>query len=69
MSAANRLSPLVACLALLMIVAVLPPFVFLVMSSVHTFEPDGSYGALTFAHFQRILGDGRLWPLLLNSAI
>ena len=62
-------SPLVAVLALMMVVAVLPPFVFLVMSSVHTFEPDGTYGSFTLQHFQRIFSDGRLWPLIVNSAL
>ena len=53
----------------LLALAVLPPFLFLLLASVHEFEIDGSYGALTLNHFRVIAGSGKLFSLVLNSAI
>ena len=59
---------LVTGLAGLLALAILPPFLFLLLASVHEFEIDGTYGALTIAHFKAILASGKLASLLLNSA-
>ena len=53
----------------LLALAVLPPFLFLLLASVHEFEIDGSYGALTLDNFRAIAESGRLSTLVLNSAI
>ena len=59
---------LVTGLAGLLTLAVLPPFLFLLLASVHEFEIDGTYGALTIAHFKAIMASGKLASLVLNSA-
>ena len=60
---------LVIALVGLLALAVLPPFLFLILASVHEFEVDGSYGPLTIDHFRAIMASGKLSTLVLNSAI
>ncbi len=64
----SQLPWLVTGLAGLLALAILPPFLFLLLASVHEFEIDGTYGALTIANFKAILASGKLASLLLNSA-
>ena len=37
-------TPKVAILVLLLALGIVPPFLFLLFSSLHQFNPDGSYG-------------------------
>lgn len=64
-----RLPWLVMGLTGLLGLLIMPPFLFLLLASVHEFEIDGSYGALTFDHFRAIMASGKLGSLMLNSAI
>ena len=63
-----RLPWLVIGVAGLLALAVLPPFLFLLLASVHDFEVDGSYSSLTLANFKAIMASGKLASLVLNSA-
>ena len=63
------LTPKVAVLAALFCLGVLPPFVFLALSSLHHFQPDGSYSDFTLDHFIEIFTDRRFALLLFNSGV
>jgi len=63
------LSSLVTGLSAILALMVLPPFLFLLLASVHEFEIDGSYGVFTLDHFRSIASSGKLGSLVLNSAI
>lgn len=48
---------------------IIPPFVFLIYSSLHQLDADGAFGALTFANFTGIFSDRALTRTLINSAL
>jgi iron(III) transport system permease protein len=50
-------------------VLVLPPIWMLLWGSVSETNPDGSYGALTWAHYARLADNPRLWSSIVNSAV
>jgi iron(III) transport system permease protein len=64
----RRIPWLVVVLVGLLLLAVLPPLAFLLLASIHHFQPDGSYGNLTLDHFRSILASGKIFSILLNSA-
>jgi iron(III) transport system permease protein len=63
------LTPKVAVLAALFCLGMLPPFIFLALSSLHHFQPDGSFGDFTLDHFVVIFTDRRFALLLFNSGV
>jgi iron(III) transport system permease protein len=60
--------PTVAVLLVILALAVIPPFIFLVYSSFHTFNPDGSFGSATLANFIQLFTDPRFFRSLWRSA-
>jgi iron(III) transport system permease protein len=48
---------------------IIPPFVFLIYSSLHQLDADGASGALTFANFTAIFNDRSLATTLVNSLL
>lgn len=48
---------------------IIPPFVFLIYSSLHQLDADGTFGALTVANFTAIFHDRALATTLINSAL
>jgi len=68
-SLANRLSPAILLLMALLAIGVVPPFLFLIYSSLHELDPDGAFGAFTFAHFIAIVSSRSFGPTLFNSVI
>ena len=61
--------PTVAVLLFILALAVIPPFIFLVYSSFHTFNPDGSFGSATLANFIQLFTDPRFFRSLFRSAV
>jgi iron(III) transport system permease protein len=49
-----KISPLVALLAAILLILILPPTWFLVESSLHTTRPDGSFGAFTLQYYRQL---------------
>src|ERR1041384_1339756 len=66
-SIARRVSLPVIMLIVLLSAGVIPPFVFLLYSSLHHLDSEGAFGALTFAHFAAIFSSRAFGPTLLNS--
>ncbi|HWF94690.1 MAG TPA: iron ABC transporter permease [Xanthobacteraceae bacterium] len=60
-----KVSPLVALLAAILLVLILPPTLFLVDTSLHTTRPDGSFGPLTLQYYRQLFASpyfaGSLW--------
>lgn len=63
-----RVSPLVLGLILVLVALILPPVVYLIRSSVQEINFDGSFGALTLAHYRGLIETDRLLPVVLTSA-
>ena len=63
-SSALRFSPLVAVLAAILLVLVVPPALFLLNVSLHETRPDGSFGAFTLRFYRGLFAE----PLFLSSA-
>ncbi len=59
------ISPLVALLAAILLVLILPPTLFLVATSLHTTRPDGSFGPFTLQYYGQLFTSpyfaGSLW--------
>src|SRR5579863_8019950 len=59
------ISPLVALLAAILLVLILPPTLFLVDTSLHTTRPDGSFGPFTLQYYGQLFTSpyfaGSLW--------
>jgi iron(III) transport system permease protein len=49
-----RVSPLVALLAVILLILILPPTVFLVDTSLHVTRPDGSLGPFTLQYYRQL---------------
>ncbi len=60
-----KVSPLVALLAAILLVLILPPTLFLVDTSLHTTRPDGSFGPFTLQYYRQLFASpyfaGSLW--------
>jgi iron(III) transport system permease protein len=67
--AIHRVSLPALVLIALLLVAMVPPFVFLAYSSLHELDASGGFGAFTFSHFAAIFSSRAFGPTLLNSAI
>ena len=48
----SRVSPLVALLAAILLILILPPTLFLIDTSLHTTRPDGSLGQFTLQYYR-----------------
>jgi iron(III) transport system permease protein len=68
-SIARRVSWPVVILIVLLAAGIVPPFVFLLYSSLHHLDSEGAFGALTFAHFAAIFSSRAFGPTLLNSLV
>jgi iron(III) transport system permease protein len=60
-------SPKVSILVLLLVIGVAPPLVFLLMASLHQFNPNGSFGAATIEHYVTIFTGRAFYSSLANS--
>jgi iron(III) transport system permease protein len=49
-----RVSPLVALLAAILLILILPPTIFLVDTSFHATRPDGSFGQFTLQYYRQL---------------
>ena len=66
---APRPSPQVIILIALLCAGIIPPFVFLVYSSLHELDPSGAFGAVTFGHFAAIFSSRTFGSVILNSVV
>ncbi len=67
-----RLSPLVALLAAILLILILPPTVFLVDTSLHITRPDGSLGPFTLQYYRQLFTSpyfaASLWRTLVYAS-
>jgi iron(III) transport system permease protein len=68
-SIARRVSLPVILLIALLAAGVIPPFVFLLYSSLHHLDSQGAFGAFTFAHFAEIFSSRAFGSTLVNSLV
>ena len=52
-----RISPLVAVLAAILLVLIVPPALFLLDVSLHETRPDGSFGAFTLRFYRGLFAE------------
>ena len=64
-----RLSPLVALLAAILLILILPPTVFLVDTSLHITRPDGSFGQFTLQYYQQLFTSPYFAASLWNTVV
>jgi len=64
-----RLSPVVAVLAAILIVLIVPPTLFLINTSFHTTKLDGSFDQLTQRYYQQLFTSRYFAVSLLNTVI
>lgn len=62
-------TPKVAILVALLALGIVPALAFLALSSLHEFNPDGSFGAPTLAHFVAVFSSHAFAATLVNSLI
>ncbi len=62
-------SPVVIILIGLMLAAMLPPIVFLISSSLHTTNPDGSFRDFTFRFYTELVDNPRFGRNVVNTSI
>ena len=62
-----KVSPLVAVLALLLLVLILPPTFYLVITSLYTTKPDGSFDEPTLRYYQELFTSPFFAASLLNT--
>src|ERR1700756_1727415 len=66
--AVRRYPVKVVVLFALLSAGIIPPFIFLIYSSLHQLDPVGTFGALTLANFAAVFSDHALVTTLINSA-
>ena len=64
-----RYSPLVIGLILILLLVIVPPVIYLIRSSLHETNFDGSFGALTLRYYSAIVENNEFLSLALNSAL
>jgi len=64
-----RYSPLVIGLALVLLVIIVPPVIYLIRSSLHETNFDGSFGDLTLRYYSALIENNEFLSLALNSAL
>ena len=62
-----RISPVVALLAALLLILILPPTLFLIATSLHVANPDGSFGAFTLQYYRQLFTSPYLAASLRNT--
>lgn len=60
-------TPLVAALALVLLVLIVPPVLFLLNVSVHETNPDGSFGPYTLRYYVQLVTERFFLPSLVNT--
>ncbi|HTP93352.1 MAG TPA: hypothetical protein VMJ52_16530, partial [Xanthobacteraceae bacterium] len=60
---------LVALLAAVLLVLVIPPLIFLLNGSLHTTTVTGALGEFTFAYYRQLLADRQFFGSLANSIV
>ena len=64
-----RISPLVALLAAILLILILPPTLFLVDTSLHTTRPDGSLGPFTLRYYRQLFTSPYFAASLWNTLV
>jgi iron(III) transport system permease protein len=64
-----KFSPLVVSLMLVLLVLMVPPTIYLIRSSLHETNFDGSFGDLTLRYYRELVENDRFLGLALNSAL
>lgn len=64
-----KVSPLVAALAAILLILIVPPTWFLIEASVHTTRPDGSFDQFTLRYFQQVFSSPYFLSSLRNTAL
>jgi iron(III) transport system permease protein len=64
-----KYSPLVVGMVLVLLVLMVPPTIYLVRSSLHETNFDGSFGDLTLRYYGELVENDRFLTLVLNSAM
>jgi iron(III) transport system permease protein len=64
-----RITPLVALLAAILLILILPPTIFLVDTSFHTTNPDGSFGQFTTQYYSQLLTSAYFAVSLWNTVV
>src|ERR1700686_1615142 len=65
----SRISPLVALLAAILLILILPPTLFLIDTSLHVTRPDGSLGPFTLRHYQQLVTSPYFAASLWNTVV
>ncbi len=65
----GRISPLVALLAAILLILILPPTIFLVDTSFHATRPDGSFGDFTLQYYRQLFASPYFASSLWSTAI
>ena len=63
------MSPLVAVLAAILLILILPPTIYLVVTSFYTTRPDGSFDQFTLRYYQQLFTSPYFLSSLRNTAI
>ena len=64
-----RFSPLVLGLTLFLLLIIVPPVIYLIRSSLHETNFDGSFGALTVGYYRALIENNEFLSLALNSTL
>jgi iron(III) transport system permease protein len=64
-----RMSPVVAVLVVFLLILILPPTLYLIVTSFYTTKPDGSFDTLTLRYYQRLFTDPHFGSSLWNTAV
>src|SRR5712691_142927 len=64
-----RMSPLAAALAAILLVLILPPTLYLIVTSFYTTKPDGSFDQLTLRYYQQLFTSPYFATSLWNTVI
>jgi len=64
-----RYSPLVIGLILVLLLGIVPPVIYLIRSSLHETNFDGSFGELTLRYYGALIENNEFLSLALNSAL
>src|SRR5262245_7973100 len=65
----RKVSPLVAALAAILLILIVPPALFLLNVSLHETRPDGSLGEFTFRFYRQLFSGRFFLPSLQNTLI
>src|SRR6266567_3628635 len=64
-----RMSPLAAGLAAILLVLILPPTLYLIVTSFYTTKPDGSFDQLTLRYYQQLFTSPYFAASLWNTVV